>query len=493
MLKTIEITNFKGVGDTVHIPIRPITLMFGANSSGKSTILHALHYAHEVLNHRNFDVDITERGGESLNFGGFKNLVHRRDLNRQITLSFELDLSSIDIEEYASVDPIYNISAEVKSARLSFSIGWNALDGKPYPTAYAVDINGFETARLQAESSGKGITAHYNIQHPLVEKIWGKDVVGEYDQWFPIQIEELRSVLPVWGKPLKYADAPPDGMYLPHGDHIMSQVLVGVGEIFADYLSKLRYVGPMRAIMPRNYEQILSRSDLRWSDGSAAWDSLLSGTHNYRQQVSQWLGDENKLNSGYSLRLRKFKEVDLETPLALAIKQGAVLDDIENLSDSFEKLPIRQRLLIVNKESGMELSPHDLGIGISQIIPVVATSLLPTSVLVAIEQPELHIHPAVQVGLGELFASQIRDRSCLFLVETHSEHLLLRLLRRIRETYAQELPQGAASLTPDDLSVVYVENNNGTVSLIEIRVDKEGEFKDCWPKGFFAERAEELF
>jgi predicted ATPase len=76
------------------------------------------------------------------------------------------------------------------------------------------------------------------------------------------------------------------------------------------------------------------------------------------------------------------------------------------------------------------------------MIPVITTSLLNTSELIAIEQPELHIHPAVQVGLGDLFAEQIKERDCLFLIETHSEHLLLRLLRRVRETPAARRPNG---------------------------------------------------
>lgn len=492
MLRAIEITNFKGVGETVRIPIRPITLMFGANSSGKSTILHALHYAHEVLNHRNFDVDVTERGGTSINFGGFKNLIHNRDLRNEITLAFELDLEDIDLPEYSVIAPEHNISSEVNSARLSFTIGWNHLEEKPYPLRYEVSINGVDTAQLVLDRGGRDIIAHYNIAHPLVAKIWGEEVISDYDEWPPIQIANLASVIPTWRKQLAYV-VRDDVDYLPMGEHILSQVLVGVGEVFAEYLARMRYVGPIRSIMPRNYEQVLSRSELRWSDGSAAWDSLLSGSSEFTKRVSDWLGNESKLNSGYGLKLRIFKEIDLESPLAIAIRQETAMDDIENLKNSFENLPTRRKLTIIHKQSLAEFSPHDLGVGISQVIPVITTSLLNTSELVAIEQPELHLHPAVQVGLGELFATQIHERSCLFLIETHSEHLLLRLLRRVRETYEQELPPGAPPLSPDDISVIYVETKENSVKISSIRVGQDGDFLDRWPKGFFDERAGELF
>jgi hypothetical protein len=492
MLRAIEITNFKGVGETVRIPIRPITLMFGANSSGKSTILHALHYAHEVLNHRNFDVDVTERGGASINLGGFKNLIHNRDLRSNVTLAFEVDLEDIDLPEYSVDADGYNISAEVNSARISFTIGWSHLEAKPIPLRYEVAINGIDAAQLILDSGGRDIYAHYNIKHPLVASMWGEESIEGYEEWPPIQIANLSSVIPTWRKQLAYV-LRDDVEYLPMGEHIISQVLVGVGEVFAEYLAKMRYVGPIRSIMPRNYEQVLSRSELRWSDGSAAWDCLLSSSSEFVKRVGDWLGGESKLNTGYDLKLRSFKEIDLETPLAIAIRQETALDDIENLKSSFEKLPTRRKLTVIHKQSLAEFSPHDLGIGISQIIPVITTSLLNSSEFVAIEQPELHIHPAVQVGLGDLFTSQIKERNCLFLIETHSEHMILRILRRIREAHEQELPPDSLTITPDDISVVFLEYKNNQTCVSNIRISKDGDFVDNWPKGFFEERAGELF
>lgn len=111
----------------------------------------------------------------------------------------------------------------------------------------------------------------------------------------------------------------------------------------------------------------------------------------------------------------------------------------------------------------------------------------------AIEQPELHIHPAVQVGLGDLFINGVQTHGISFLIETHSEHLILRLLRRIRETAEGELPPGVSGLKTDDVSVVYVQSGEGGVELVPLPIDETGEFTTRWPKGFFGERAEELF
>jgi predicted ATPase len=119
--------------------------------------------------------------------------------------------------------------------------------------------------------------------------------------------------------------------------------------------------------------------------------------------------------------------------------------------------------------------------------------------MLTIEQPELHVHPAVQVGLGDLFIEAIQMHegwvvaSKSLLIETHSEHIMLRLLRRIRETTEGELSPGALGLTANDLTVIYVENVDADVRFRPLRVDNQGEFIDRWPRGFFEERSEELF
>ena len=92
LITAIEIENFKGIGAPVRIDLRPITLLFGRNSAGKSTILQALCYAHEILSHRNVDAHKTELGGEQVDLGGFRQFVHGHDLDRVVRLRFELNL-----------------------------------------------------------------------------------------------------------------------------------------------------------------------------------------------------------------------------------------------------------------------------------------------------------------------------------------------------------------------------------------------------------------
>lgn len=84
MITAVEIENFKGIRDRVRVELKPLTLLFGANSAGKSTIIQALHYAREIFEQHNLDAHRTRSGGDALDLGGFKNLVHNHELSRPI-------------------------------------------------------------------------------------------------------------------------------------------------------------------------------------------------------------------------------------------------------------------------------------------------------------------------------------------------------------------------------------------------------------------------
>ena len=179
--------------------------------------------------------------------------------------------------------------------------------------------------------------------------------------------------------------------------------------------------------------------------------------------------------------------------------RGLIQEDIGELQELYESLDTRVEVALRDFEQGITVVPSDVGVGVSQMIPIIVGCLADGIGLLIVEQPELHVHPAVQVGLGDLLIHVVNANnegsfgSKSLIVETHSEHIMLRLLRRVRETAEDDLPPGAPSLTPDPLSIVYVEPADDGVNFRPLRIDEEGEFIDRWPSGFFEERAEELF
>jgi hypothetical protein len=138
-----------------------------------------------------------------------------------------------------------------------------------------------------------------------------------------------------------------------------------------------------------------------------------------------------------------------------------------------------------------EVAFTEVGVGISQLFPLIVAAVVARQGLVTCEQPELHVHPRIQVGIGDLL-TQANNQSS-FLIETHSEHLILRILRRIRESTEGDLPNGLQPLAPEDVSIIYLDTAVGGAKATRIEIDRYGEFTSRWPSGFFAERSEELF
>lgn len=99
LIQSLAIRNFKGIADEVQIKIRPVTLLFGPNSVGKSTFLQALQYLQEILERNNANADRTDHGGLAVDLGGFRNLVHGRDISRQIEIAVELALNEVSLPD----------------------------------------------------------------------------------------------------------------------------------------------------------------------------------------------------------------------------------------------------------------------------------------------------------------------------------------------------------------------------------------------------------
>lgn len=141
------------------------------------------------------------------------------------------------------------------------------------------------------------------------------------------------------------------------------------------------------------------------------------------------------------------------------------------------------RLQDTRRRPAVDVALSDVGYGISQILPFIVQGLTAKEEIITIEQPEVHIHPRLQADLGDLLIEAIQEpRRNQFIIETHSEHLALRLQRRVRERI----------ITPKDISVVYVSRGPSGATVQSLRVDEEGDFIDDFPGGFFPERLREL-
>ena len=170
--------------------------------------------------------------------------------------------------------------------------------------------------------------------------------------------------------------------------------------------------------------------------------------------------------------------------------------EVNDLMAAVAAHPPRRELELVTTEAGLPVRISDVGVGVSQVLPIVVAALDPERPAVTgIEQPELHLHPRIQVELGELFARSAAAGRVL-LIETHSEHLLLRIMRRMRQTNDDALPdRDSPVLRPDDVNVLFVEIDPHVERTLmrEMPLNERGELVEAWPGGFFEESLREIF
>lgn len=557
LIKSLALKNFKGFSDEVRIELRPITLLFGANSAGKSSVLQALQYIREILDRNNANADRTAQGGEAIDLGGFMNLVHGRSSERRIEIEVEMALGDSSIPELVPdvfddwqiqdegvwnfYDSLQEIRKKVERVSVRLTVGWNSLREEPVVMGYEVGTNGEWCVRLEASGDGRDTRMRMNRENPIfMEDAPDADaLLAERDDWVnprdleaeaPATEDEQAAPSKVMATPTPVAgtqmtqrsslpdlfdavqeaglERPGDGLrawltgfngalprlgemlYIPapgakdpaniyvarEFTAFLSWLTIGPAMLLRDQLRQLRYLGPLRKIPPRGFEVSLTKSDAAWSDGMAAWESLMTGPQSLVDACSQWMSGADKLGTGYSLSRKQLQEFDLSTP---------------------EPRPVGRRRprISLTDVAGLAHQAQDIGVGISQVLPVVVAAQDATASVVCIEQPELHVHPAVQVGLGDLFIDGALNKGLSFLIETHSEHLILRLLRRIRE--AADLGDAEANserpLTPDKLGVNYLSKEGDRVTLTLLPVNNEGDFDKPWPRGFFEERGPELF
>ena len=595
-LSQIEIENFKGISKRQVIDMAPITLLFGPNSAGKSTILQSLHYLREILERNNPDPDQTIAGGLT-DLGGFATLVHGHDLNRPIKICVRIDLSDDQGSERLTLNSGGNLGdadfdqlrmrylvgentelkeyAVVQEVGLALEIRWSDLIQAPYVAKLSVEIDNETIVEIHSPAQeGRAQLTNFNFEHPLLRPVVDPDDLPEAIEellvekeardeagfrgdpfstplgneiWelsreisadaakgktveFRIAVATGLGALPDLDRPLgaDLVEVDRDAMQLDHLSQLQDPRLLQTGElsrkinleharrrglsalldelvlgpvrIVRDYLRTMTYIGPLREIPSRNYRPRLSPDDSRWAQGLAAWDLLHTSTRDdLLGEVNDWLSSEERLRTGYRLEKIEYKEVPVPSAFHQLLQSGLEEDDLADLQELYASLKTRTEIALRDVMRGIVVAPSDVGVGVSQMVPVVVSCLRNVQGIVAIEQPELHVHPAIQVGMGDLFIRAIQANGVGFgsgkslLIETHSEHIMLRLLRRIRETYEDELPPGITGLKPNDISVIYVEGSDEGVRFRSLRIDEEGEFIDLWPKGFFEERADELF
>jgi hypothetical protein len=551
MLTALRIGNFKAFAESQRIPVRPLTMIYGANSSGKSSVLHSMILARHAQETGDLDVHRANVGGESVDLGGFRQYVHRREANRRVEWAMDLDTSSFK-------NRLAELFAPVKRVTMLLNLGVG-LDDQDHPLpesipeihTYELLADGQSLLWMSRRGDGKLQLDRLDHEHPVFREVIkamvplstatetihpddfeGLDeaivelfpeVVAKSAQFLPDGLVEsnvfspggqarLFTISKARGKEELSAAA---RSFLPRK---IDEILRGVGQVVAGELSRFRYLGPLRSYPPRHLA-FSQRHDPNWYAGGGYARDVIRRDASVRKLVNEWLSAPDRLQTPYELILRDLVGIDqLEGPLLDELEQ-IELDmaaeygnspeptgfnpDVKNpeaeavkirdliRSSDIDKL---NELIMIDRRSNTVVSHRDVGIGVSQALLILVGAYASRNQIVAVEQPEIHLRLALQADLGDVFIqSALGPGRNRFLIETHSEHLLLRVTRRMRETSNDELPEGVPPITPQDVRVLFVQPKGTSSAARHLELDEEGQLLDAWPGGFFEEGYRERF
>ncbi|MCD9551829.1 DUF3696 domain-containing protein [Photobacterium carnosum] len=459
MLKKYKVENFKAFSTAESFDMSKITLIYGQNSSGKSSIIQSLILLKQTLlgndPHAGLITD-----GDCISLGEHRTLINKHDFGLDINLSldFENQLSIEKYNDYLKQIPPFG-SLENRSISLSYSfyedgnesvsflnkLKFSAINkNAKVPTAsFSLGNNKKRTGSVHSNSSFHVVDdSHKNIFKFIrnkEEKL--SNLTSKEEGEIYIACNEEFHLSNDLSLPIKSINH-------EAGDRVNNQLNRVFSEVKYE-ISKIKYLGPLRSYPKRFYSASQGKNYLGKSDFSNIFnernDKLI-------EKINYWF---NRFEIPY-------------------------IFSVENIGNKVTGNIISIQL--TDKRNNTTVTPADVGFGIGQVLPIIIESVVSRDAIICVEQPEIHLHPKLQAHLADLFVESIENNN-QWIIETHSEALMLRIQKRIRKSIIDNTL----------VKVVYVQAGDNGSSIQNLPLDDNGRFLVHWPEGFFEERMHEQF
>lgn len=440
-LTKISFRNFKCFEQN-DFEIKKLTLITGANSSGKSSLLYGFLGA---MQSGDFPFRFSPNG-KYVNMGDFAELAHLHNPNIELMISFGfLDYNDKDlqIETYWKEDKVRKlpafskliIKAKFYEIRIYKKIKYT-LEFDYFPEKHE------DEDLLSAEFALK----LQNLLSDLIEKTESK---GEESKKEKIvnQIKLTEKKIKDRRKNIKFTFgdfSELDKKSLSEGNYILQSNLRTVKDFIEELDKNLNFISSFRLYPERTYYE-KSKSDLK----------IGKFGENYEDQIIAW---ETRNSEKYSKLLKALRNIKLLDNLETRRLEGG-----------------RYEVLVRTKKGGVKASLNDVGFGISQFLPILVSDLqLGKNSTLFIAQPEIHLHPSIQGSFGDYLVDNIKENNKNYLIETHSEYILNRVRLRIVKK----------EISAKDVKVYYLSNNGTKAKVYELEFTEKGEIKNA-PKEFF--------
>ena len=228
---------------------------------------------------------------------------------------------------------------------------------------------------------------------------------------------------------------------------------------FEQQIDHLFYLGPLREFPKRDYTWARTRPVDVGVRGEKVIDAILAATASKERHNLQW-----------KRKLKSFQEIVAYWLKQLGLIHNFSVKEIAPGSNYYQAV-------VQSRDGGPDVALTDVGFGVSQILPVIVLLYyVPAGSTIIVEQPEIHLHPLAQAELADLIINVSIHRNIQVIIETHSEHLLLRLQRRVAE----------AVLDTSQLALFYSEALGAESQLRKLEVDELGQL-EAWPENFMGD------
>lgn len=444
MLTHLEIKNFKAWKDTGPIRLAPLTVIFGANSAGKSSLGHLLL----ALKQTTLSADRKRPlhlGDENslVDLGTFEECLHNHDLKNSLEFSMRWKTHGKDMEVR---DPLSKRKFSGDELMLSVTLSANAKEQPRVDNlAYRLSHQGSDQLGVDYRRDEKGKLEIVSNEFKLVRNTGRSWPLDEPDKFYRIS-DQSRA---------RFQNA----------------------EFLSDFsleteaaLNSVYYLGPLREHPKRIYSWSGETPESVGHKGEFAIAAILAAS-----------AQDRKLNRGPKKHLYRFDEF-----IAQWLKDLGIIE-------SFSVKPVAEgrkeyEVVVKTHAAGSEVKITDVGFGVSQVLPALVQAFYcPPHSTVWMEQPEIHLHPQVQAELADVFisATQAREnggpRDVQLIVESHSEHFLNRLQRRVAE----------GALHAEDVAVYFCRRAGSVTELEPLRLNMFGEIEN-WPENFFGDEMADI-
>ena len=437
MIKELQVQHFKSWRDTGRLRLAPLTVFFGTNSSGKTSILQLLLMLKQTVEssdrkrvlHTGDDMSMVDLGTYSdLIFG------HNADLPLDMSLTWDLP-STLRIKDPEKKDKIL-----FETKDLTFSATIEGPGGVPGVQEFSYS---FESHRFGMRIEPKRAK---KLDYALVSEPY--HAIRQRGRPWPLP------------SPMKCYGFPDEASAFFQNVSFLSDFVLEFEGLFG----RMAYLGPVREYPKRIYTWAGEEPPDVGRKGELAVAAILAARRRGKY-----------ISPGY-----KKRKLALEERIAYWLHSMGVIH-------SFSVMPIAEdrkeyEVQIRKTEHGPSVLITDVGFGLSQVLPVlVLCYYVPEHSVLLLEQPELHLHPLAQSWLADVFIEAVQNLGIQIIVESHSEHFLRRLQRRI----AEEI------INVDKTALYFCKMANSSSVTEKLDVDMFGDIRN-WPTDFFGDEMGEL-